>query len=249
VILPALVRRNVFISFAGNECGEEYRLHSLFLCFLRRRLLEEIGCEGMTAGQAHIAYYFLKRGEWAQAVQHLLEAEEFDRAAMVIAEKEQTWINSGALKSLMRSVDAIPSEVVERHPRALTFCAEVSRLCGEYDAAQVILHRATVLLHEQGDCEGEAEALHSLAEIAWLCEEVHYLVMRAYAAEGNRFAVKKQYQSFLTKNSAQGAGSRTGRGNQGIIFSIVWLMTSILGPRYYSRSRSGVPHTKAESLG
>jgi two-component SAPR family response regulator len=109
VILSALLRRNVFISLAGNGHGEEYRLHPLFRCFLRRRLLEEIGREGVAAEQAHIAYYFLKRGKSAQAIRHLSEAEEFDRASMIISEKGQkgqtgqTWTNSGALRSLMRS--------------------------------------------------------------------------------------------------------------------------------------------------
>ena len=97
---------------------------------------------------------------------HYLEAEEFDLAAQVIADKGQEWITSGALGSLVASSDALPVEAMERHPRALTCRAEVARLRGEYDKAQAMFRRATVLLQGQGDREGEAEALHSLATIS-----------------------------------------------------------------------------------
>jgi LuxR family maltose regulon positive regulatory protein len=42
-ILPALVRRNVFMTVARDGSGEEYRLHPLFQSFLKRRLRAEIG--------------------------------------------------------------------------------------------------------------------------------------------------------------------------------------------------------------
>ncbi|MCI0390693.1 MAG: tetratricopeptide repeat protein [Acidobacteria bacterium] len=165
-ILPVLVRRNVFITIASDESGEEYRLHPLFQSFLRRRLRMEASRAGVAAEQARIAYYFLEQGKWGQAIRYLLAAEEFEDAAAVIAEKGQEWIASGGLASLVWSVDALPAQVLERYPRALTFRAEVARLRGEYDVAQTLLQRASKLLREQMDGEGEADALHSLAAIA-----------------------------------------------------------------------------------
>ena len=99
-------------------------------------------------------------------MRQLLEAEEFDLAAQVIADRGQEWITSGALGSLVASSDALPVEAMERHPRALTCRAEVSRLRGEFDKARAMFRRATVLLQGQGDGEGEAEALQALATIA-----------------------------------------------------------------------------------
>ncbi|MDQ3254488.1 MAG: tetratricopeptide repeat protein, partial [Acidobacteriota bacterium] len=75
-------------------------------------------------------------------------------------------IDGGALASLSSLVDAIPSPVVEEHPRVLTHRAEVARLRGEYDEAQAMFRHAAALLHEAGDGEGQADALHSLATIA-----------------------------------------------------------------------------------
>lgn len=165
-ILPALVRRNVFITVASDERGEEYRLHPLFKDFLRRRLRSELGRTGLAAEHARFADYFLEQRAWEQAMSHLLQAENFERAAEVIADHGNDWIASGALSSLASTASALPDAVLEAHPRALAHRAEVARLRGEYDAAQTLFRRAAALLNEQGDKEGEAEALHSLATIA-----------------------------------------------------------------------------------
>src|SRR5262252_5520235 len=164
-IFPSLVSRNVFITLATDGSGEEYRLHPLFRDFLRRRLLSDVGRAGVLAEHALIADFFLGRGNWERAVRHFLEADEFGRAAKMIADRGQEWITSGALGSLAASADALPVEAMESHPRALTCHAEVSRLRGEYDKAQAMLRRASVLLQGQNDREGEAEAAHSLATI------------------------------------------------------------------------------------
>lgn len=165
-ILSSLVRRNVFITLATDGQGEVYRLHPLFQSFLRRRFRSEVGRSGVTAEHLRMGELFLRHGEWERAMHHLLAAEEFERAAKVIAEKGSKWIDSGALALLVSTADQIPTETMERHPRALASRAEVYRLRGEYDVAQTMLRHATVLLHDRGDREGEAEALHSLAAIA-----------------------------------------------------------------------------------
>src|SRR5207244_6737398 len=164
--LPALVRGNVFMTVAGDGRGEEYRLHPLFQSFLRRRLRSETGIAGVAAEHARDAQFFLERAAWEQAVRHLLEAEDFDRAAEIIAEHGNSWIASGKLGSLASLSEALPSAALEAHPRALAYRAEVSRLRGEFEAAQNLFRRAIAALREKADREGAGEALHSLATIA-----------------------------------------------------------------------------------
>lgn len=166
-ILPALVRRNVFMTVAGSdERGEEYRLHPLFKDFLRRRLRAEIGQAGVAREHARCAEFFVERKGWEPAIRHLLAADDFARAAIIIANKGQEWIATGAFTSLISFVEALPEAVLEAHPRALFHRAEVARLRGEYETSQTLFRRAATLLHERDDAEGEAEALHSLATIA-----------------------------------------------------------------------------------
>lgn len=165
-ILPNLVRRNVFITVASDGHGEEYRLHPLFQSFLRRRFRSEVGRAGVASEHARYADYFLKRMAWEPAVRHLLAAEDFDRAAAVIAERGREWIASGAIGSLASLAGALPAAALESHPKALAHQGEVARLRGEYDVAQTFFRRAVTLLRQHLDLEGEAEALHSLATLA-----------------------------------------------------------------------------------
>lgn len=165
-VLPSLVRRNVFMTVASDERGEEYRLHPLFQSFLRRRLRSELGRAGVAAEHQRCATYFQERQAWEQAARHLVSADDFDGAAAVIADKGAEWISSGAMASLASLADSIPTGALEAHPRAVAHRAEVARLRGEYEAAQTTFHRAATLLKQQDDKEGEAEALHSLATLA-----------------------------------------------------------------------------------
>ncbi len=164
--LPALVRRNVFLTIASDGRGEEYRLHPLFQSFLRRRFRAEAGRAAVAAEHVRYADHFLQGGKWEQAMYHLLAAEDFVRAANVIALHGGEWIASGALASLVSFAEALPATILEAQPRSLAHRAEVARLQGDDDAATGWFRRAVTLLREQGDREGEAEALHSLAAIA-----------------------------------------------------------------------------------
>ena len=165
-VLPLLVRSNVFMTVAADATGEEYRLHPLFQSFLRRRLRSEVGRAGVAGEHARYADYFLENSAWDYAVRHLIDAEEFKRAAEIIAQNGDAWINSGKLASLSSLAEGLPAAALEAHPRALTFRAEVARLRGDFDSAQNLLRRAIAGLRAQSDNIGEAEALHSLATIA-----------------------------------------------------------------------------------
>ena len=165
-LLPTLVRRNVFITLAGDGANEEYRLHPLFQSFLRRRLRSELGKTGVATEHKRIAQYFLDHGVWEQAVRHLLAAEDFDRAASVISARGGEWISTGALNSLATLANLLPDNVVTSNPRILSHRAEVARLRGEYELAQQLLKRAISLLQSAGDRDGEADARHSLATLA-----------------------------------------------------------------------------------
>jgi LuxR family maltose regulon positive regulatory protein len=165
-VLPSLVRRNVFITVASDRHGEEYRLHPLFQSFLRRRFRSEVGSVRVANEHVRYADYFLKRNAWEQAARHLLAAEDFDRAAAVIAERGREWIASGAIGSLATLAGALPAAALEKHPQALAHQGEVARVRGEYDTAKTLFRRAVSLLRQQSDREGEAEGLHSLATLA-----------------------------------------------------------------------------------
>ena len=165
--LPLLVHKNVFLTVAGDDyTDEEYRFHPLFRDFLRRRLRSEIGQERVARERNRIAEYFTCKKKWEIALPYLLDAENYNRAAEIIAETGGGWIAVGAFTSLGLFAERVPAEYLEKYPRSLLYKAEIARLQGELEKSTGILRRAVTLLSEQADAAGEAEALHSLASLA-----------------------------------------------------------------------------------
>lgn len=166
-MLPELAQKNVFLTVAGEgAASEEYRFHPLFRDFLIRRLRSEIGKGGVADERNRIAQDFLAAGRWEQALPFLLDAENFDESARVIAEHGGDWIATGAFIALGLLAKRIPDEFLDRHPHALLHIAEIARLQGESERSRTFLKRALEPLRNQADGSGEAEALHSLASLA-----------------------------------------------------------------------------------
>ncbi|HLM02080.1 MAG TPA: tetratricopeptide repeat protein [Pyrinomonadaceae bacterium] len=166
-ILPELVQKNVFVTVVGDsKTNEEYRLHPLFRDFLLRRLRSEIGRAEVAEERNRVAAYYLAHNQWEKALPYLLQAENFDRAAQIIAENGGEWLASGAIMTLSIFVEKIPLEFLEKYPRALLHKSEIARLQGETDKSSSLLSRAVKLLHDAEDTVGEAEALHALASLA-----------------------------------------------------------------------------------
>ena len=165
-LLPEIAQKNVFLTVAGDSRFEEYRLHPLFRDFLRKRLRAEIGRSAIAAERVRFAEHFLSLKKWETALPYLLDAENFSRAAEIIAETGAEWIAAGAFTSLKLLTDRIPSGNMDEFPRSLLYRAEVLRLTGDIQDATGMLRRAIELLETGGDREGEAEALHALASIA-----------------------------------------------------------------------------------
>lgn len=166
-VLPEIAQKNVFLTVAGDAGSiEEYRFHPLFRDFLRRRLRSEIGHAAVAAERIRIAEFFLENSNVESALPFLVDAEDFDRAASIVAKSGENWIASGAFTSFRLIVDKIPQSSLERHPRSLLHLAEVARLQGESERSGTLLQRAVRLCSEAKDTSGEAEALHSLASLA-----------------------------------------------------------------------------------
>jgi LuxR family maltose regulon positive regulatory protein len=166
-LLPELAQKNVFLTVAGDgSSGEEYRLHPLFRDFLLRRLRSDLGRAGIAAERRRIAAEFLDQGAWEQALPFLLDAEDYDQAARLVAERGGELLSAGAFVTLDHISSRIPAEFLERYPYALLHTAEIARIQGDTERAVGLLRRATHLLSAAADSRGESEALHSLASIA-----------------------------------------------------------------------------------
>lgn len=198
-VLPELVKKNVFMTVAGEQnSGEEYRLHPLFRDFLLRRFRSEKGQAELARERIRIAEFFLAKQLWENALPYLLEAEDFRRAAETIAERGEDWLVIGGIAALKTFAEQIPKDVLDEYPRALIYTAEAARLQGETDKATSLLQRAVKLLDSQNDAEAQGEALHSLASIARRkgnCAEALNLIERAEKSVGEESEVRMKCEN------------------------------------------------------
>lgn len=166
-VLPELVKKNVFITVAGEQhSGEEYRLHPLFRDFLLRRFRAEKGSENLSKERTRIGEFFLVKQLWENALPYLLEAEAFELAAETIARYGEEWLAVGGIAALKTFAERIPNAVLNQHPRALVYTAEAARMQGETDKATKLLQSAVKHLESVNDADAQADALHSLASLA-----------------------------------------------------------------------------------
>ncbi len=156
-VLPELVKKNVFMTIAGERnSGEEYRLHPLFRDFLLRRFRSEKGQAELARERIRIAEFFLAKQLWENALPYLLEAEDFARAAETIALRGEEWLIIGGIAALKTFAERIPKEILDEYPRALIYTAEAARIQGETDKATALLQRAVKMLEGEMNQGGSA---------------------------------------------------------------------------------------------
>ena len=198
-VLPELVKKNVFMTVAGERgSGEEYRLHPLFRDFLLRRFRAEKGHAELARERIRIAEFFLAKQLWENALPYLLEAEDFARAAETIATRGEDWLVIGGIAALKTFAERIPKEVLDEYPRALIYTAEAARIQGETDKATALLQRAVKLFDAETDAEAQGDALHSLASIARRkgnCNEALTLIERAEKLVGETSEVRMKCEN------------------------------------------------------
>jgi len=153
-VLELLERRNLFlVPLAGGW----YRFHGLF----RESLLREARGDGDTFVCLNLraAQLWRERGEVAEAVEHLLQAQAFPEAAREIEQLLTRYFWRGHLRTLLRWIEALPEPVRQEWPRFSLFQGRVYAYMGRGSEAAAALQQAERLLAQAGDREGWIQAV------------------------------------------------------------------------------------------
>jgi len=147
-LLSSLERRNLFLIPLE---GGWYRFHALF----REFLLQEARADGEGYGrlQRRAAQIWRERGEREEAVEHLLQAQAWEEAAEEIETLARALYERSRFPTLIRWVEALPPDLLDRWPRLLLFLGKAGLQAGQEDKAWTALQRAERLFAERGDRE------------------------------------------------------------------------------------------------
>jgi len=183
LILEDLYRRNLFLMEIGGYTRAPplvlsvveglprpsaplptYRYHALFAAFLRRRLRQEM--------PARVAELHQRAAEAQEdpvrAVGHYLMAKMWEEAALTIEQVGHQLLRQGMLGTVSGWLRALPSAVMEAHPRLLYLQGICLWSSGDLVAAQRPLERALQGFEALGDEVGQGQVLADMASWALL---------------------------------------------------------------------------------
>jgi LuxR family maltose regulon positive regulatory protein len=140
-ILEYLERNNLFVIPLDNE-RSWYRYHRLFADLLRRRL-QQMQPDLAPTLHRRAAGWFEGNGLTAPAIEHMLRAGDFERAASLIEEITEATLMRSELATFLGWVDELPDEVVRDRPSLCVFQAWALLLAGRpLDAVEARLQDA-----------------------------------------------------------------------------------------------------------
>lgn len=172
--LEYLEQTNLFIVSLDDE-RRWYRYHHLFTDLLRHRLRQIFPDQIPTLHR--------RAGEWyeqhdlpPEAVGHLLAAEEFERAAVLVERIGWEMLTRGEMVMLLSWLDKLPGELVHSRPQLQIFQAWALALTGRLDAAETHL--------QESDPEGlSGEVAAVRAYMAFLQQDSHAVELSRRALE------------------------------------------------------------------
>ncbi|MCY1390697.1 HTH-type transcriptional regulator MalT [compost metagenome] len=114
-MLERLGRSHLFLIPIDGE-QQWYRYHSLFAGFLRDALERRLPGEANRL-RRRAAQWFLDEGRPIPAIELLLDAGDAEEAAARLAEHIDSLVETGRTRMLLRWLDRIPGELLDRYPR------------------------------------------------------------------------------------------------------------------------------------
>ncbi|MBI1950455.1 MAG: tetratricopeptide repeat protein [Acidobacteria bacterium] len=132
-ILEGLLKRKLFISPLESH-GEYCAYDPLFRDFLRRKLRAEKGAEGARDLDRRYGKAFARRGDFAQALAHLIAAEEAKGITEVLGRHGKALLRAGMLDTVRDAAFFLAGRGV-RSPLLDDLLGEACRQAGDYAAA------------------------------------------------------------------------------------------------------------------
>jgi LuxR family maltose regulon positive regulatory protein len=133
-----------------------YRYHHLFAEFLRS-FLQEAEPSRISELHGHASEWFADKGFSAEAVDHALAAQDFERAARLVEQSAETtlWRDSQRT-TVLNWMDSLPEELVRSRPRLCLLHAWTRFTTGQWETVEPLLQRVERALSEAdgGDRNG-----------------------------------------------------------------------------------------------
>ena len=154
-LLEMLEQANLFI-VPLDQSREWYRYHRLFAELLRHRLRASRFTEYELHRRA--SYWFENNGFPSDAIQHALDAQDWDHAANLIGSNTNSMLKRGEVITVIGWFQALPEEMLESNPKlCFEYCWPLL-LATHFDEAAPLLERVERAAKDKPEFLGEVFA-------------------------------------------------------------------------------------------
>jgi LuxR family maltose regulon positive regulatory protein len=163
-VLMALQRANIFV-FRLDDDGRWFRYHHLFADLLQARLRQALPSEEIADLHIRAAGWYEQNGFAIEAVNHLLAASDFEEAARLVEQNTFPLMTRGELATLLRWIDALPSDLTLRRPSFLLAKAWALTFAGAAGQIETLLQQVEAQIEREGETPAEREILGNVTAI------------------------------------------------------------------------------------
>lgn len=231
-LLESLDRANLFLTPLDAD-RTWYRYHPLFAEFLQKRLSQSTP-ELIPDLLTHASIWCERHQYLDEAIEYALAAEQYLRAAQLIAYQARTLLAKRELSTLLRWMEKLPTDIVQARPQlciaycwALLFTFQSERIVPLLQQAQEVLETSGGEDKETRQLRGEIAAIQATqaslkgdlkqtialstqalnwlsAEDLWTRGTLMFFQGLAYYVTGNMLKAQRAYQEALSLNRSAG---------------------------------------------
>lgn len=172
-MLEYLEHANLFL-IPLDEDRRWYRYHALFADLLRVRL--KVAARANPDQIAHLhrraALWLEAQGWLSEAIQHFIDAGEYEKAVSLVEEQTHHLFAQGELHAMLRWIQLLPAELAARRPRFRVYQAWTLVFAGKPQEVEPLLQQAEQVLaggdfpaQEAHRLRGEMIAIRGMADL------------------------------------------------------------------------------------
>ncbi len=161
-ILAYLQTNGLFVTTIGATASDSgVRYHHLFRDLLRNQLSPKT----ISALHQRAADCYFDRGVIETAVTHYIAAENYARAAHILAQHGRQFVASGRLDMLANHIASLPPDILLQYPALFVHIGDIARLHSRFDEALRWYQQAEARFRTLEDLPGLGQALRGQARI------------------------------------------------------------------------------------
>lgn len=135
-MLEKIETENLFI-VSLDTTREWFRYHHLFTDFLLNNLNNELSISEIQTLHGTASHWFAKNGFLTEAIEHALNAKDYEYAAYLIGPQAEKWMRRGEISTILEILKKLPDSIVKQYSDLCIWYGWAYSIRGELRQAEI----------------------------------------------------------------------------------------------------------------